>query len=124
MKDFRYDREIGFERRCPECLDWWPITLEFWDKRWLTKCRACVKTWRRNYQNEKYRTNPEFREVRKEAARLSAWMMRVNEPERLRERRRRNAIATAERRRERQRINYWANRDAILARRRARKDAA
>lgn len=124
MRDFRYSDDTGFERRCPECRDWWPVTLEFWDRRWMTRCRACIKSWKAVYQNAKYRDDPEYRETRKEAARLTAWKQRVNEPDKLYERRRVYEATRDERRRELQRLAYWANRDAILARRRQRKAQA
>jgi hypothetical protein len=123
VRDFRYRSDVGFERRCDICHDWWPVSLEFWNPKWLSRCRACALAWRREYQNEKYAEDPKFREVRKEAARLSAWKQRVNEPAYLKKRRAKSDAEYAERRRELQRLAYWARRDEILAKRRARKAA-
>lgn len=118
--DFRYGEDTGFERRCPLCRDWWPLELTYWDKRWLTRCRACIKTWRAEYQAAKYRDDPEYRQMKKDAAALSSWKALQNEPERFRARRAAYERTRDVRRRELQRLNYWANRDAILARRRKR----
>lgn len=119
--DFRYRNDIGFERRCPECRDWWPIDLEFWDRRWTARCRACIRAWKRENQNRRYAEEPEYRETRKEAARISAWKQRLNDPVHLAERRAITDARHHERRKELQRLAYWARRDEILARRRARK---
>jgi hypothetical protein len=122
-RDFRYTDDLGFERRCPVCHDWWPLALDFWDRRWSTRCRACIRAWKRETQNRRYREDEQYREDRKAAARLTAWKERVNEPERLSARRKAYEETRAERRRELQRLAYWARRDEILAKRRARRAA-
>ena len=36
--------ELGFEGRCGECLEWWPLEAEFWPVPGLRRvriCRAC-----------------------------------------------------------------------------------
>lgn len=123
MREFRFRDDVGFERRCPACRDWWPVTLEFWEKRWTTRCRACIKAWKRENQNRRYATEPTYREDRKAAARLTAWKDRVNDPEPVAKRKAAYAKLNAERIRELQRIRYHANRDTILAQRRARRAA-
>lgn len=123
MTGFRFREDVGFERRCPMCHDWWPITLDFWDKRWTTRCRACIRAWKRENQNRRYVTEEGYREDRKAAARLTAWKDRKNNPDVVAARKHAYWTANAERVRELQRIRYHANRDAILARRRERRAA-
>jgi hypothetical protein len=119
LSDFRYRDDVGFERRCPMCADWWPVTLEFWDRKWQSRCRACVLSWRRDYQNRKYRDDPDYRQMRIDSSATVAWKVRQWRPEAEKERKQRYAEANADRRRELQRIKYWQRRDEILARRRA-----
>lgn len=112
MTGFRFTPDLGFERRCPVCADWWPITTEFWDKHWTTRCRACIRAWRRANQNARYATDPVYREVRLDAARLTAWKDRQNRPLVIAERN--AAYYRANRRRilERQRIRYHSRKTA------------
>ena len=101
MSDFRFREDTGWERRCPECADWWPITVEYWDKRWHTRCKACIRAWKRANQNRRYALETDYRQTRKDAAKLTAWKDRQNRPEVIRSRK------TA---------YYWANRERILER--------
>lgn len=109
---FRFREDVGFERRCPQCCDWWPITLDFWDKRWHTRCRACIREWKRHNQNRRYQEEPVYRETRKEAARLTAWKDRQNRPATVRSRHQAYYAANRERILERQRIAHHAKRAA------------
>lgn len=112
MTGFRFREDVGFERRCPECADWWPITLEFWDKRWHSRCRACIKAWKRANQNSRYQLDAQYRETRKAAAALTAWKERQNEPEKLRSRKQAYYHANRARILERDRIRYHSRKRA------------
>jgi hypothetical protein len=103
LSDIRYTDDMGFIRRCPQCAEWYPLTLEFWYRRWLTRCRACVLEWKRGYQNEKYRKDPTFAQMKKDAAKLTAWKQRQWDEEGVKARKR---------------AYYHANREAILAKQR------
>jgi hypothetical protein len=112
MRDFRHREDVGFERRCPDCADWWPITLEFWDPRWTTRCRSCIRRWKNAGQIERYRIDEAFREAKKAAARLTAWKGRQNDPEADRERKALYYRANRERILERSKVRYHAKKAA------------
>jgi hypothetical protein len=51
MNGARWRDDTGFEGKCDYCLDWWPLTLEFWyPKTGLKKCKACHLEARRLWQ--------------------------------------------------------------------------
>ncbi len=42
------ETELGIEKRCPRCTDWWPLDETFWFRylkrgrpAWSSQCRAC-----------------------------------------------------------------------------------
>lgn len=109
---FRFREDVGFERRCPTCADWWPITLDFWDKRWTSRCVACIKVWRRVNQNDRYKNDAAYRDTRRQAAALTAWKDRQNAPDKIRERKAAYYRANAPRILEGQRIRYAAKKKA------------
>jgi len=38
----RWRSDTGWEGRCNECCDWWPLDHEFWyPRQGLARCRAC-----------------------------------------------------------------------------------
>lgn len=42
--------ELGRERQCPKCLEFWPYDLEFWfsnGKRLSSWCKACYEEWKK-----------------------------------------------------------------------------
>jgi hypothetical protein len=111
-REFRFREDVGFERRCPACADWWPVTLEFWDKRWTNRCRACIRAWKRANQNGRYQTDAVYREARRQAACLTAWKDRQNRPDTIRARKAAYYRANAPRILETQRIRHAAKRTA------------
>ena len=47
----RKTTELGPERLCIRCDEWWPDDGEFWYRlgtRWQT-CKACQREWNREY---------------------------------------------------------------------------
>lgn len=56
-------RDGGWEYRCPSCttkarsVRFWPLTEEFWDKRRMTICRACIGEEKRAHTRRKYRVS-------------------------------------------------------------------
>ncbi len=121
QRDFRWREDVGFERRCPHCAEWWPITLEFWDKKWTKRCRGCILEWKRINQNNRYKTEPKYADDRREAARLTAWKDRQNKPEELHARRKVYRAANMDRIRTLARLHYAANREHILEQQRQRR---
>lgn len=46
--NIRFDVDVGcFSLKCSECLEWWPLDIEFWQPTRMTKCRACIRSWDR-----------------------------------------------------------------------------
>ena len=56
MTGVRYG-EMGFEGKCPECGQWWPLVPDCWyrsrNERQLRRCRACEGD-RRNVERLSY----------------------------------------------------------------------
>src|SRR5690349_12611752 len=56
----RWRDDTGWELRCPDCSAngrtsvYWPLTEEFWDKRVMTRCRACHAVLRRKWERHEY----------------------------------------------------------------------
>lgn len=107
----RWRDDVGWELRCLHCprgTVYWPLTDEFWDKKRLTRCRAC---WR---AHERSRLTAQQREARREYARqwrernpgYNAELMRVKR--RLFPDEKKARAATY----------YWNNRERILAQQR------
>lgn len=71
----------GPELRCPYCLDWWPLTAEWWivnrdGSVRADRCRVCERERSRLYQALR-RTDPAFRldELRR-SRRYRTWLRR------------------------------------------------
>lgn len=104
-------REEGWELRCPHCppgMVYWPLTEEFWDRKRMTRCRACWRT------HEKARLTEAQREARRQYAR--EWNQRNPEYNRHRMavQRRLFPTETAARRS----AYYYNNREKVLAQQR------
>lgn len=96
MRDVRW-REDGFEGKCEICTAWLPLTLEFWNKRWLSRCKVCIRA----------RKAAGMRDVRKDEERRLA----ANEKRRIYRRLTRDAhlaYQRAWRDANRERVNEWA----------------
>lgn len=135
----RWRDDVGWEVRCDSCRKrgrtnhYWPLTDEFWNKKWMTRCRACHLDQRRKKDHATYWANPEYRErKRQEAARY-----RIEAGAGIKVKKRlRHAIDARQSRirywddpeaaRAKARDYYWRHRDAILVKRRAsyQKEAA
>lgn len=100
IRSVRWCEDTGWEHVCASCGDWWPLTDEFWRKRSMSRCRACWREYQSDYQRTKYAADPEFRETKKAAARITSWKERQLRPEIVRRRKR---------------DYFHANRDRILA---------
>lgn len=132
-------RAEGWELRCDGCAgtantaSYWPLTDEFWDRRHMTRCRACHAVARRQRDKAKYQADLAFRELRKAQSRAyraeSAGVISIK-------RKAKKALDAAQSKarywdnpdmeRAKSRAYYERNRDAILEKRRAnyRKKAA
>lgn len=107
----RWREDTGWELRCLRCptgMVYWPLTDEFWDKKRMTRCRACWRT------HERSRITEAQREARRQYAR--EWNQRNPGY---------NAELMAIRRRlfpdekkARASAYYWNNREKILAQQR------
>jgi hypothetical protein len=43
MNGCRYRPDTGYEGKCNSCVDWWPLTDEFWyPRQGMARCRACI----------------------------------------------------------------------------------
>lgn len=111
-RQFRYRQDVGFERRCPTCTDWWPITLEFWEKRWTARCKACIRVWQRANARRRYAADPVYAEDRRASSRLTGWKDRANRPLEASDKKAAYYRANAARICERQRIKYHAKKNA------------
>lgn len=63
----RWRDDVGWELRCPRCVErkvacFWPLTDEFWDRRRMSRCRACEKARQRDQKRHRYQTDPVARE--------------------------------------------------------------
>lgn len=122
----RWREDTGWELRCPDCMasrhgtTYWPLTDEFWDKRNMKRCRACHRTQNRKWERAQYekrgsryhKRRAYVAQYRKDARRAKQVYMDAyywQDPEK---------------QRAKARAHYAANRDDILARRRARLHAA
>jgi len=47
--------ELGFEGRCDECLEWWPLTPEFWPVPAIRRVRICIACRKGNDVGHSYR---------------------------------------------------------------------
>jgi hypothetical protein len=112
----RYRDDTGLELRCQACKSYWPLTREFWDFRAFRRCRACVQQAKNKATREWLARNPEARRKLREYQRryrqdahevkaMKAYDRYWSDPEKAR--------AKA-------REYYLANREAVLARKRAR----
>lgn len=46
MTGVRWRPDTGFEGKCGECAEFWPLDMEFWyPKQGLRRCRACYNVW-------------------------------------------------------------------------------
>jgi hypothetical protein len=44
----RFREDVGFEGKCNSCVEWWPITDEFWyPRQGMSRCRACINVSQR-----------------------------------------------------------------------------
>jgi hypothetical protein len=67
-----------FELRCEHCtynrgLSYWPITEEFWDRKRMSRCRACWKTYEHNRLDVRRRERKTAREAAEAAERRRAY---------------------------------------------------
>lgn len=55
--------ELGLQRYCRRCDDWYPLDAEFWFRLGTTKitCRACQREWNRLWYERLMATDPERR---------------------------------------------------------------
>lgn len=67
----RWNAEMEcFTMRCDDCYEksmpsHWPLTLEFWNKRNLQRCKACEHERDLSQKRLKYANDPVYREERK-----------------------------------------------------------
>jgi hypothetical protein len=48
MKGCRFRADVGYEGKCNSCVEWWPLTDEFWyPRQGMARCRACVNVSQR-----------------------------------------------------------------------------
>lgn len=59
------------QRGCLACGEFWPMTPEFWVRRNVTRCRACVNEAKSVRNRARYRADPEYRERRLRLQRAS-----------------------------------------------------
>lgn len=112
-------RDEGLELRCDYCpkgMCWWPLTEEFWSFRQsLRRCRACTRI-AKNRRDQERRRRPEvraasiayqrrYRAEAKKVKALKAFDRYWSDPDH---------------HRAKARTYYYANREAILERKRAR----
>lgn len=44
----RYRVDVGYEGKCDDCAEWWPLTDEFWyPVQGMRRCRACMNVSQR-----------------------------------------------------------------------------
>lgn len=118
MNNVRYRHDTGFEMRCPDCVQYWPLDEEFWpiSSGNLARCRACHLERRAIYEKRKYAAlhgryrSPEARARRRERDRIRHAEKRAD-PE--------TRPAVLERQRRAGRAYYEAHRLEILEKRRA-----
>jgi hypothetical protein len=113
MTGVRWREDTGFEGKCDDCREYWPLDVEFWSlKHGLVRCHACHLEVRRQRESGRRRTafmSPEAlaRKRARDNERKRQERMDPERGDRLRERER---LA--------QRRQYERNRAAQLARRR------
>lgn len=118
----RWRDETGWELRCPDCSKrgqanhFWPLTDEFWNRRQMQRCLACAAVRRRQRDRARYWTNAEARA--RDLAQARRYKAEAGET--IKVKRWVYYWSNADRERQRSREHYHANREAILARRRAR----
>lgn len=65
MTGVRFRSDLGYEGKCNECAEWWPLSDEFWvPPQGMARCRACINLAQR-------RTERRLRAEEKDAVRLS-----------------------------------------------------
>ena len=64
----RGEEELGPQRRCRTCAEWWPADGEFWEPR-SVRCRACTVRERTTPLERMERRREQWREA---AARYTA----------------------------------------------------
>jgi len=43
MTGVRFRDDVGWEGRCNECCEWWPLDQEFWyPRQGVARCRGCL----------------------------------------------------------------------------------
>lgn len=117
----RYRKDVGFEMWCATCAakgstSYWPITEEFWYRRNLTQCRACILEQKRRAAKEAYWRDPET-----ERRRVAAYKAATAEVQALKRSHRWSELTEAQREayRSYRRARYVRRRDETLAYQRA-----
>lgn len=64
------EEELGQQRWCYRCQEWWPLDADFWQKLGTTKasCRACQRESGRRSHAKLMATRPEHRRAQWRAA--------------------------------------------------------
>lgn len=128
----RWREDVGWEARCDDCARrgnttcYWPLTEEFWDRKVMTRCRACHLAKRRIRDHATYWSKPEVRAkklaesqaYRREAAHSIQIKRKIRQP-RDSELARIYYWSDPEGQRAKSRAYYHRNRDRILEKRRA-----
>lgn len=118
MTGVRFRHDTGFEMKCPDCRQFWPLDVEFWKLRNFARCRAC--------HNDRGRVSDAAYYQRHRDERLAAQVRRRQRDNESKRRSRfdpeRRPLVLA-RGRETQRRYYERKRTEILAARRAQYEA-
>jgi hypothetical protein len=119
-RGLRYRADTGFELKCNDCREWWPLDTEFYDPiHGLQACKACHLERRRNRETGRYKRvefmTPEQRKRKRvlDNARKKREREDPNRGDKLRARERKS-----------QADYYERHLDSLRARRRAQYEAA
>lgn len=72
----RWREDVGWEVRCDWCANhtgrtatYWPLTDEFWDRKSMARCRACLRIQKNRRDRARYATDMAWRARRQQGSR-------------------------------------------------------
>lgn len=105
-------RDDEFEAKCDYCLEWWPLTAEFWDTHHgFRRCYTCIKEQKAEYER-RIRQDPEVRARHKAVSDANRAAKKAADPEYAKAAQHAWYVRNAERERAKRRARYAAQKAA------------
>lgn len=84
MTGVRWREDTGWEGRCNECCDWWPMDMEFWyPRQGVARCRACINLFQRRAARQTRATEHSAIRAADERRRRREWVAERRKNQRL-----------------------------------------